>query len=139
MTVDLSAIACWKQLHWSKDREPFPIYYFPMRFTIKLGNEVIGFSVIDSGDPSMGCAYGRFIPTPAYSTFQQHCIRHRENWEPVPGLSVEEASGIRLECSGGFQIVDYSPEIGSEGIELHLFGITTPPYGSLFPDDLKNR
>jgi hypothetical protein len=110
-----------------------------MRFTVKLGGEVMGFSVIESGDASMGCACGRFIPAPAYSAIQQHCIFHRDEWKPVPGLSVEEARGIVLECSGGFQIVDYSPEIGSDGLELHLLGITIPPYADLFPDDLKFR
>jgi hypothetical protein len=100
---------------------------------------VIGFSVIESGDPSMGCAYGRFTPAPAYSAIRQHCIRYRDEWKPVPGLSVEEAKGLVLECSGGFQIVDYSHEIGSHGIQLHLLGITIPPYADLFPDDLKNR
>ena len=110
-----------------------------MRFTVKLGTEVVGSSIIDSGDPSMGCAYGTFVPTPAYSAIQQHCIGHRERWQTVPGLTVEEARGIPLECSGGFQIVDFSPEFGSEGIQLHLLGITTPPYAELFPNDLKNR
>jgi len=50
-----------------------------MRFTLKLGTHVLGSSVIDSGDPSMGCAYGKFIPTPAYALIQQHCIGHRES------------------------------------------------------------
>jgi hypothetical protein len=108
-----------------------------MRFAVKLGTEVVGSSVIDSGDPSMGCAYGKFVPTAAYGAIQQHCIRCRENWEPIPGLRVEEARGIALECSGGFQIADFSPELGSEGIELHLLGITVPPCAELFPDDLK--
>src|SRR5437899_830307 len=114
-------------------------YHSRMRFTVKLGNQVIGSSVIESGDPSMGCAYGKFVPTSAYGAIQKHCIQHREKWVPVPGLTVEESTGIQLECNGGFQIVDYSPELGSEAIELHLLGITTPPYQELFPDDLKNR
>jgi hypothetical protein len=116
------------------------VYYcLRMLFTVKLGSEVIGSSVIESGDPSMGCAYGTFVPIRAYNAIQQHCIRYREKWKPVPGLTVEEARGIALECKGGFQIVDYSPETGSEGIELHLLGITMPPYAELFPDDLKIR
>ena len=110
-----------------------------MRFTVKLGAQMAGYSVIDSGDPSMGCAYGKFVPTPAYSAIQQHCIRCREKWEPVSGLRVEESRGIALECNGGFQIVDFSPELGREGIELHLLGISTPPYAEIFPDDVKNR
>jgi hypothetical protein len=112
-----------------------------MRFTVKLNGEEMGFSVIESGDPSMGCAYGRFIPPPAYCAIQQHCIRHREKWEPVLSLSVE-ASGAVVECSGRFQIVDYSPEFGSEGIQIHLLGISAfsvPPYAELFPGHLKIR
>lgn len=84
----------------------------------------------------MGCAYGKFIPTPAYRAIQQHCIRHCEEWEPIPGLTVEDERGVVFECSGGFQIVDYSAELGSEQIELHLMGITTPPYSELFPENL---
>jgi hypothetical protein len=109
-----------------------------MRFTVRLGTQIVGSSDIASGDPSMGCAYGKLVPTPAYRAIQQHCVRHREKWEPIPGLIVE-ASGVTLECRGGFQIVDYSPEMGSEGIQLHLLGITTPNYRELFPDDLKSR
>lgn len=74
----------------------------------------------------MGCAYGTFIPSAAYRTIQQHCIEHREKWQPIAGFTVEEEGGVVLECSGGFQIVDYSPECGSEGIQLHLLGITVP-------------
>jgi len=33
-----------------------------------------------------------------------------------------------MECSGGVQIIDFSPELGDRGIEIHLNGITSPAY-----------
>ncbi len=104
-----------------------------MRFTVKLGSKVVGFSDVSTGDPSMGCAYGRFIPTQEYSCIQKHCVAVRDNWVPLAGLSVEVADGRPVQCAGGFQIVDCSPELGEEGIELHLLGITEPRYEELFP------
>ena len=86
----------------------------------------------------MGCAYGTFIPSAAYRTIQQHCIEHREKWQPIAGLTVEEEGGLVLECSGGFQIVDYSPECGSEGIQFAPSRYYRAN-SQLFPDDLKNR
>ena len=38
-----------------------------------------------------------------------------------------------LPAQGGLQIVDYSPELGSGGIELHVCGIGYPFYEELFP------
>jgi hypothetical protein len=110
-----------------------------MRFTVKLGGEIIGFSEISAVDPSMGCAYGRFIPTPAYRAIQKYCISVRDCWEPPANLTVEEPGGVTVECAGEFQIVDFSPELGDEGIEVHFLGITKPRYAELFPDDFKTH
>jgi hypothetical protein len=41
--------------------------------------------------------------------------------------------GVPIECSGGIQIIDFSPELGEVGIEIHLNGVTNPPYAELFP------
>ena len=41
--------------------------------------------------------------------------------------------GAPNECSGGIQIIDFSPELGDMGIEIHLNGVTNPPYRELFP------
>jgi hypothetical protein len=43
-----------------------------MRFEVKLGNEIIGFSELEGGDPPMGVASGRFVPTPAYTSIQPY-------------------------------------------------------------------
>jgi hypothetical protein len=104
-----------------------------MRFEVKLGNEILGFSELEGGDPPMGVASGRFVPTAAYASIQPFCIKHREHWVSIPALTVCVASGVLIECSGGVQIIDFSPELGEAGIEIHLNGVTNPPYGELFP------
>jgi hypothetical protein len=108
-----------------------------MRFQVKLGTEIIGFSELAGGDPPMGVAFGRFVATPAYSAVQPYCIEHRNSWVSIPELTVWVTSGVPIECSGGVQIIDFSPELREAGIELHVNGITNPPYCELFPDQEK--
>jgi hypothetical protein len=103
-----------------------------MRFEVKLGSEIIGFSELGRGDPPTGVASGRFVPTPAYASIQSYCIKHREHWVSIPGLKIWVAGGVPIECSGGVQIIDFSPELGEAGIEIHVIGVTNPPYGELF-------
>jgi len=90
-----------------------------MRFEVKLGNEVVGFSELEGGDAPMGVALGRLTPTPAYASIQPYCIEHRDHWVNISGLTVETPSGVPIECSGGIQIIDFSPELGDAGIEIH--------------------
>jgi len=108
-----------------------------MRFEVKLGNEIIGFSELEGGDPPMGVASGRFVPTPAYASIQPYCIERRDHWLSIPELMIELAGGAPIECSGGVQIIDFSPELGEAGIEVHLNGVTNPPYSELFPHHLE--
>ena len=104
-----------------------------MRFEVKLGNELIGFSELEGGDASMGCAFGRFLPTPGYTSIQPDCIKHRDSGYQIPSLTVEVAGGVSIESSGGVKIIDFSPELGEVGIQIHLLGVTNPPYDELFP------
>jgi len=108
-----------------------------MRFVIKVGNEIVGFSDLEYGDPAMGVAGGRFVPTPAYKSIQQQCIAGRDVWEPIPNLTVELEEGQRIEGSGGIQIIDFSPELGEKGVEVHVNGIPYPLYGELFPQHVE--
>ena len=104
-----------------------------MRFEVKLRGEVIGFSELEGGDPPMGVAFGRLLPTPAYTSIRPYCIEHRDYWKLIPELTVQESGGVPIECSGGVQIIDFSPELGEEGIQVHVNGIPYPLYGELFP------
>lgn len=102
-----------------------------MRLEIKLGNEVVGFSELEAGDAPMGVAGGRFWPTPAYSSFQRHCIEYRDSWVLIPELTVSFTGGEPIECSSGVVIEDYSPELGE--IHVEVSGIPYALYGELFP------
>ena len=104
-----------------------------MRFEVKLGNEIIGFSELEGGDAPMGIAGGRFWPTSAYSSIQPYCIEHRDRWLSISELTVNVAGGTPIECCGGVQITDFSPELGEAGIEIYLNGISYPLYKELFP------
>jgi hypothetical protein len=108
-----------------------------MRFEVKLGNQIIGFSELEGGDAPMGVAGGRFLPTPAYASIQPYCIEHRDRWVPIPGLMISVVGGAPIECSGGIQIIDFSPELGEAGLEIHLNGVPYPRYGELFPHHME--
>ena len=101
-----------------------------MKFIVKLGDEIIGSSEFEYGDPSMGCASGRFLEAPGYATIKQYCIDHSPDWVPIPGLMVSTPDGTTIECVGGIQIMD----IGEEYREISICGITHPPYAQLFPE-----
>ena len=109
-----------------------------MRFEVKLGNEIIGFSELEGGDAPMGVAGGRFSPTSAYSSIQPYCIKHRDRWVSIPELTVSAAGGAPIKSSGGVQIIDFSPELGEAGIEIYLNGVPYPCYEELFPHHVES-
>lgn len=108
-----------------------------MLFAIKLGTEIIGFSELEGGDPPMGVAHGRFMPTPAYGSVRQYCIERRDKGARIAGLVVETPEGVPIECSGGTQIIDLSPDLGESGIQIFLNGIVKPSYRELFPQHVE--
>jgi hypothetical protein len=107
-----------------------------VRFAIKLGADVIGFSELESGDPPMGVASGRFMPTPAYSSVRQ-CAERPDQGASITGLVVETPEGVSIECSGGIQIIDLSPDLGDNGRHIFLNGIVRPSYSELFPQHVE--
>lgn len=108
-----------------------------MRFAVKLGTDIIGFSELEGGDPRMGVAHGRFMPSPAYSSVRQYCIERRDQGAIIAGIVVETAEGIPIECSGPIQIMDLSPDLGDNGIQIFLCGIVNPSYSELFPQHVE--
>jgi hypothetical protein len=104
-----------------------------MSFTVKLGAEIIGVAELEGGDPPMGVAFGRMTPTAVYSHVKaQHAI-HEEIGGAIPGLTVEDSTGTKLECSGGVQIADYSEALGENGLQVFVYGIPYRRYEELFP------
>jgi hypothetical protein len=104
---------------------------FSMRFIVKVGDEMVGFSELEGGDPPMGTACGKFVPTGRYASIQQHC--KPEALQSIPNLTIEIEGGQLIEHSGPVQIIDFGPELGEDGIQICVDGIPYPLYGELFP------
>jgi hypothetical protein len=106
-----------------------------MRFEVKLDEQVIGYSDLEShGNRRMSGASGRFAPAPAYAAVRQRFLDVVDRWVPMPNLSLWLAGDGPVECVGGFKVMDYSVEIGKETIELDVGGILFPSFDDLFPD-----
>jgi hypothetical protein len=103
------------------------------RFTVFINSTPIGCSELESGDPPMGVASGKFCPFPSYQEVQPSVIAARDGSQDHLGLTVRTFDGQLLPAQGGVQILDYSKELGAEGIEVHVCGIGYPLYEELFP------
>ena len=95
------------------------------------GTTLIGHSALETGDPPMGVASGKFLPLPAYSSFQSQCIASRELPQAHLALSITRPNGEPIPAENGVAILDYSAELGD--MEVHAVGIGYPLYGELFP------
>jgi len=100
-------------------------------YKVFAGKTLIGRSALESGDPPMGVASGRFLPLPAYSSIQSQCIASRDLPQVHLALSIARPNGEPIPSAHGVAILDYSAELGE--IEVHVVGIGYPLYGELFP------
>jgi hypothetical protein len=106
------------------------------RFKVLAGATVIGHSELESGDPPMGVAVGRFFPLLNYGEIQAAVIAAGDGSQSHLGLSVRSPGGVVLLAAGGVQLIDLSAELGPEAIEVHVLGIGFPLYGELFPQQV---
>ncbi len=100
-------------------------------FTVYCGITLVGHTALESGDPPMGVAFGRFIPVEAYRAIQKQCIENHSDQSAL-NLTVKTPDNQTIKCAG-VGILDYSEEVGEEGIEINVLGISSPPYEELFP------
>jgi hypothetical protein len=103
------------------------------RFDVLAGRSLIGHSELDHGDPPMGVAAGRFVPTAAYAAIQSRVIASRGGSQLELALRVLAPDGRELAGDGQVQILDFSPELGADGMEVQVLGIESPTYAELFP------
>ena len=103
------------------------------RFEVLAGPTLIGHSDLEFGDAAMGSAGGKLSPSPAYFTIQPDVVAAREGSQAHLSLVVRRIGGQAIPAQGGVQVLDYSAELGSEGIEVHVLGIGYPLYEQLFP------
>jgi len=104
------------------------------RFEIHAQGTLIGWSELEEGDPPMGCASGRFIPTSAYAAFRDAVVKSSEGSQEHLQLSVWAVGGDELKAVGGVRLVDFVQELGeAEGLHVSVCGVGYPEYGTLFP------
>ena len=103
------------------------------RFEVLAGDSVVGWSELEGSDPPMGTVGGRFFPLPAYESIQPMIVAARDHSQAHLALTVRTADGRLIPAQGGVQILDYSAELGADGIEVHVYGIGYPLYEELFP------
>ena len=102
------------------------------QYKVYAGEALIGHSALESGDPPMGVASGKFFAVPAYASIQPQCIANRDLPQTHLGLTVARPNGDLIPAEHGVAILDYSVELGE--IEVHAFGIGYPLYEELFPN-----
>src|SRR5258707_203553 len=98
------------------------------RFQVLANGVLIGHSELESGDPPMGVAEGRFLPSPSYAAIQPSVVATRYGSQAHLMLSVRSSNGTHIPAQGGVQILDYSGELTAEEIEVHVLGVGYPAY-----------
>lgn len=103
------------------------------QFDIYAGSVCIGHSWLEHRDAPIGVAAGRFVPAPAYAGVQPAVLAAANGTQAEVALRVMAPDGRELAGDGHVQIVDYSPELGDDAIEVHVIGIEPERYGQWFP------
>jgi hypothetical protein len=113
-------------------------------FLIYSGDTLIGRSALEGGDPPMGVASGKFVPTDAYTSFRSQMLcakdgggKSRSDIRILSSLSAETADGVLVVCSGGVEVLEYIDQDETFGIEVFCLGIGYPTYAELFPHHVK--
>jgi hypothetical protein len=101
-------------------------------FSICSGNELVGLSALEGGDPPMGVAFGSFKPSVAYEKIRHECSTNHADQSALE-LTVRTQSGVVISCAG-VSILDYSAEADESFIEVNVLGIAYPQYEELFPE-----
>jgi hypothetical protein len=105
------------------------------QYRILWDETLIGHSALESGDPPMGVAFGKFLPLASYEAVQGRCIAFRDMSQEHLPLSVTQPDG-QLIPALGVSILDFSIELGASEIEAHVIGIGYPLYEELFPNQV---
>lgn len=102
------------------------------KFDVFAGTVCIGHSWLEHGDAPIGVAAGRFVPAPAYAALQPAVLASADATQLGLALRVLAPDGSQLAGDGSVQIVDYSPELGDDAIEVHVIGIEPRRYVQWF-------
>ena len=86
------------------------------RFEVFAKTVAVGHSELESGDPPMGVAAGKFIPLPAYKALQPMVVAAQSGPQDHLGFVVRTADGRTILAQAGVRVNDFSAELGSEGM-----------------------
>ena len=101
-------------------------------YSVFFGATLIGHSDLETHDPSMGVAIGKFRPTPEYATLRSACIAAwAERSQERLGLRVETSDGEVLPAQGGVMLHDAAGLPLSE-VEVEVAGIPSPFHKRVF-------
>jgi hypothetical protein len=104
------------------------------QFKVFAGPILVGYSELEGGDPPMGVAEGKLLPTEAFAAIQPAIEAARETSQAHLALTVRTADGRELPAQGGVRIMDYTAELGLGEIHVEVLGVGYPLYEELFPD-----
>jgi len=104
------------------------------RFEVFSSGVLIGHSELESGDPPMGIAEGRFLALPAYDALRISVLASQDGSQNDLSHAVRKSNAPDLEPEGPIQITDYCADLGPDGLEIAVCGIPYPLYEELFPE-----
>lgn len=103
-------------------------------FQILYDEQLIGHSELENGDPPMGCAEGKFLPSAGFERFVSKVPPENDRDIAVKrwiGLSVVTPDGEQVEC---LDVVLFEYDYGSEKeFLIDVIAISYPLYETLFP------
>jgi hypothetical protein len=105
-------------------------------YSVHFGTTLIGHSELEFGDPPMGVAFGKLLPTPEYQGVRSKCIAALAGGDQTHlNLSVRGADGVTIPAAG-VGVLD-AVDLSMEEIEVEVLGIPYPLYAELFPGHVR--
>jgi hypothetical protein len=109
---------------------------FGRRFEVYSHSELIGWSEFEHRDPSMGVAFGRFIPAVGYGTIREAVRATLTNGSRVDAqkhfaLTIRTPTGVQIPAQYPASISDGSTAAEPDDIEIEMLGV--PDFERFFP------
>ena len=108
-------------------------------FKVYINDVFIGYSSLESGDPPMGVAIGKFVPSENFTKFDDLAIRENADTRSWNNATVKTPDGETL-VSDGVSLAEYdislTPSEPDFYLQLSCLGIRSPSYETLFPDHI---
>lgn len=109
-------------------------------FKIFISDCLIGHSKLEAGDPPMGVALGKFIPTEEFLLYDTHAIKIDDETRHWYNLRAITPSGVELKCDA-ISLAEYDISLTTSEpdfyFEVSCLGVISPPYEELFPHHIE--